>query len=154
MDIQGITLYEALIGEMQNHHSLVGQLNGLTYVPKRVYSNAYLVPVTANAALARIIKDLFQNDSIANLSRIDSLESVNEQLYSERMSQKIISRSRDYGYAVADAIFDWSRTDGGDQAYLNNFPADYIPPVGIDKWIPTPPLHLSPMLPYWARIEL
>jgi hypothetical protein len=64
----------------------------------------YVTVVTANAALARIIKDLFQNASIANLSRIDSLESVNEQLYSERMSQKIISRSRDYGYAVADAI--------------------------------------------------
>ena len=26
----GITLYEALMGEMANHHSLVGQLNGLT----------------------------------------------------------------------------------------------------------------------------
>jgi len=147
----GITLYEALLGQMANHHSLVGQLNGLTSVPPRKYGNSYYATVVANAALARIIKDLFQNASIANLNRIDSLESVNEQLYSGQMSQKIISRSRDYGYAVADAIFDWSRTDGGDQAYLNNFPPDYIPPVGIDKWIPTPPLYLSAMLPYWGK---
>src|SRR6476661_7743904 len=53
----GITLYEALLGQMANHHSLVGQLNGLTSVPPRKYGNSYYATVVANAALARIIKD-------------------------------------------------------------------------------------------------
>src|SRR6266542_5463994 len=86
----GVALYESLMGEMSNHHSLVGQLNGLTSVPQRVYGNSYIAPITANAALARIIKDLFQNASSANLSRIDSLESANENLYSKRFSEKMI----------------------------------------------------------------
>ncbi len=144
----GVTLYESLVGEMPNHHSLVGQLNGLTSIPQRVYGNSYLAPITANAALARIIKDLFQN--AANPGSIDSLEAVNEKLYSAKISQEIIMRSRNYGRSVADAVFNWSITDGGDQAYLYNFPA-YTPPAGVDKWIPTPPLFQNAMLPYWGN---
>src|SRR6266498_3054471 len=73
----GVALYESLMGEMSNHHSLVGQLNGLTSVPQRVYGNSYIAPITANAALAKIIRALFQNASAANPgSSIDSLESV------------------------------------------------------------------------------
>ncbi len=147
----GVALYESLMGEMPNHHSLAGQLNGLTSIPPRMNGNSYIAPITANAALARIIKDLFQNASAENLSRIDSLESANENLYSKHFSEKIITRSRDYGRAVADAVFNWSLTDGGNEAYLNIFPPDYIPPTGIDKWIPTPPLFQPAMLPYWGN---
>lgn len=147
----GIALYEALVGEMKDNHSLVGQLNGLTMIPQRKYGNSYLAPVTANAALARIIKDLFGNASTANLAKIDALESVNNNLYAGHTSDIILDRSREYGRAVADAVYDWSLTDGGAQAYLNNFPTSYVPPVGIDKWIPTPPLFQSAMLPYWEN---
>ena len=147
----GVTLYEALIGEMANHHSLVGQLNGLTSVPSRKYGNSYFAPVVDNAALARIIKYMFLNASTDNLNRIDSLESAIKQSYNKKISQTIITRSTDYGHAIADAIYNWSRTDGGDQAYLNNFPSDYVPPVGLDKWVPTPPLNQPAMLPYWGN---
>src|SRR6266542_1756147 len=147
----GVALYESLMGEMSNHHSLVGQLNGLTAVPQPVYGNSYIASITANAALARIIKYLFQNASPANMTRIDSLESANNNLYSKHFSEKIITRSRDYGRAVADAVFNWSLTDGGNEAYLDIFPPDYIPPAGIDKWIPTPPLYQNAMLPYWGN---
>ncbi len=147
----GVTLYEALVGEMPQHHSLAGQLNGLNSIPERKYGNSYFAPITANAAMAKIIKYLFQNASAANLGKIDALELENENLYSKEISQVIIDRSRDYGYAVAEAVFNWSVTDGGHQAYLNNFPADYIPPVGIDKWILTPPLFQNAMLPYWGN---
>jgi hypothetical protein len=131
---------------------LVGQLNGLRQVPQRAYGNSYSAPVTANAALARIIKYLFLNASADNLARIDSLEAANEKLYGKN-SEVIMNRSRDYGRSVADAIYNWSRTDGGDQAYLNNFPPDYIPPVGVDKWVPTSPLFPRPMLPYWGATD-
>jgi hypothetical protein len=147
----GITLYEALQGEKANHHSLVGQLNGLSSMPQRAFGNSYLAPVTANAALARIIKDLFQNASAKNLNKMDSLEAANDNLYFGKISQVIANRSRDYGHAVADAVFNWSLTDGGNRAYSNNFPTDYIPPAGLDKWLPTPPLYQTAMLPYWGN---
>jgi membrane-associated phospholipid phosphatase len=147
----GVALYESILSETPQHHSLAGQLNGLSSLPQRKFGNSYAAPLTANAALARIVKDLFQNTSADNLNRIDLLESANEKLYSGQISQQIINRSRDYGRSVADAVFNWSLTDGGDQAYLRNFPDDYVPPVGIDKWIPTPPLFQSALLPWWGN---
>ncbi|MEO7801139.1 MAG: vanadium-dependent haloperoxidase [Ginsengibacter sp.] len=147
----GVALYESLVGERPQHHSLVGQLNGLSSIPQRMYGNSYIAPITANAALARIVKDLFQNASAANMGRIDSLELANNNLYAKHFNEKIMDRSRDYGRAVANAVFKWSLTDGGHQAYLHNFPSDYIPPAGIDKWIPTPPAYLPAMLPYWGN---
>ena len=147
----GITLYESLVGEMKDNHSLVGQLNGLTTMPQHKYGNSYSAPISANAALARIIKNLFKNASAANLGKIDALETANYNLYSQHTSDIILDRSRDYGRAVADAVYNWSLTDGGNQAYLNNFPSSYVPPVGIDKWIPTSPLFPIAMLPYWGH---
>src|SRR4030095_2137135 len=122
----GVTLYESLLGDMPQHHSLSGQLQGLTSVPERKYGNAYSAPLIGNAALARIIRNLFQNASAANMKRIDSLESANNNLYFKAVSEIIFNRSRDYGRAVAEAVFNWSLTDGGHQAYLNNFPSDYV----------------------------
>ncbi len=147
----GVALYESLAGDMPNHHSLVGQLNGLNSIPQRKYGNSYHAPITVNAALASIIKQLFQNASAANLSNIDALEAANNNLYAGRVSQQIMNRSIDYGRAVAGAVFNWSQSDGGDQAYLYNFPPEYIPPVGPDKWVPTPPLFRPALLPYWGN---
>lgn len=147
----GVTLYEALVGEMANHHSLVGQLNGLTSIPQREFGNSYIAPITANAALASIIKKLFQNASSANMHSIDSLESANDNLYSKHYNERILERSRHYGRAVADAVFNWSVSDGGNQAYLDIFPAGYTSPPGIEKWVPTPPQFQSAMLPYWGN---
>ena len=147
----GVTLYESLLDEMPHNHSLVGQLNGFTSLPQRMYGHSYAAHITANAAMAGIIKYLFQNASAENKNKIDSLESANEKLHPEQFSETIINRSRNYGRAIADAVFNWSLHDGGHQAYLNIFPAAYIAPIGVDKWIPTPPLYQHAMLPYWGN---
>src|SRR6266536_2125304 len=60
----GVALYESLVGEMHLHHSLAGQLNGLTSVPQRQYGNSYAATLTANATLGRIIKDSSANKSL------------------------------------------------------------------------------------------
>ncbi len=147
----GVTLYESLVGGMPPHHSLAGQLQGLTFIPQRKHGKAYSAPVIANAALSRIVRYLFLNAAAANVNRMDSLESTNNNIYSKIVSEIIFNRSRDYGRAVADAVFYWSVTDGGHQAYLNNFPSDYIPPGGPGAWIPTLPSNQSAMLPYWGN---
>jgi membrane-associated phospholipid phosphatase len=148
----GITLYESLVGEVYHKHSLVGQLNGLNSIPERKYGKSYESTATANASLARIVRALFSNASALNMSKIDSLESDNEKFHVKKISQEILERSRDYGRAVADAVFSWAATDGGDQAFLNNFPTAFIPPTGMDNWIPTPPAFQAlPMLPYWGN---
>ncbi len=147
----GVALYEAVMGNMPQHQSLAGHLNGLNKMPPRKYGNSIFAPVAANAALAKIIKFLFQNASAANLTGIGALEAANEQLYATQISKETLLISRAYGHAVAEAVYKWSVTDGGDKAYLNNFPTDYLPPAGVDKWVPTPPSFQNAMLPYWGN---
>lgn len=147
----GVVLYESVLGGTSQHHSLAKQLNGLSYLPERKYGNSYNTPIAANAALGFIIKKLFQNASPANIQRIDDLERNNEILYSAHSSDEIVNRSREYGIALADAVFNWSTTDGGHQAYLNNFPSTYTAPIGVDKWAPTLPAYQNAMLPYWGN---
>lgn len=147
----GVALYESVLGQTPQHHSLAGQLNGLGSLPLRTFGNSYVAPLTANAALARILRKLFPNASAANLEKIDVLEAGNEKMYSPGNSEVLVSRSKNYGYSIADAVFNWSLSDGGYEAYVHNFPTDYHSPSGVGKWTPTPPLFQSAMLPYWGK---
>lgn len=148
----GVALYESLVEGMHpGHHSLAGQLNELTSVPERDHGNSYAPPIIANAALARIVRNLFANASSANAARIDSLEAANHALYASQFNVHIVNRSRNYGRAVADAIFAWSTTDGGFEAYLHLFPSTYVPPTGDAYWVSTPPAFQNALLPYWGN---
>ena len=147
----GITLYQTVLpGESGAQHSLVGQLNGLTALPAKLRGEQYAESITVNAAMAKIIKSLFGNAAASNLSRIDSLEAAVKQAYSGNLSPAVVTVSANYGRSVADAVFAWSMTDGGHQAYLNNFPASYVAPVGPGLWVSTSPAFPLPMLPYWG----
>jgi hypothetical protein len=50
---------------------------------------------------------------------------------------------------VGDLILEWSSTDGGQDAQFNNFPTDYMPPKGIQYWVPTAPGNKPALQPYW-----
>lgn len=143
----GITLYEAVAAG----HSLSGQLDALRYVPKPDRWKRYNYAIAANSAMAQIIRNLFPNASAINQQLITQLENDNLQLYADTCHPDVVSRSISFGRQVATAIQQWSATDGGKDGYLNNFPADYVPPVGPGLWIPTPPAFQRAMLPYWGN---
>jgi hypothetical protein len=147
----GIALYESVTGGLQSHQTLAGQLSGLAALPVRQNGKHYVPSAEANAALARIIKDLVGNASTVNVATIDSMETANEQFYMSTYDPADVALSVSFGHSIADAIYTWSLTDGGHQGYLSLFPASYIPPTGVDKWVPTPPLFQSAMLPYWGN---
>jgi PAP2 superfamily len=147
----GIALHEAVLGGMDGRPSLSGQLNGLQRLPAPDRGRKYNWAIAANSAMAQIIKSLFPNASTQNLALIAQLESSNLQAHSDNCAPEIIMRSINYGKLIAGIIYQWSATDGGKDGYLNNFPADYIPPVGPGYWVPTPPLFQSAMLPYWGN---
>ena len=78
----------------------------------------------------------------------DSLNAV----YQAQTSPAIYANSVAFGQAVANDIFNFSRTDGGHKGYTTNFPASYVPPVGAGLWQPTPPLFAPiPLQPYWGN---
>lgn len=151
----GVTLYEALVPGMPAHQSLAGQLNGLTAMPQALIDEEYHWPTVANSALATICQRLYVKAFPLNLAAMAALEEKYNRQFQAQLTPEIFNRSVAWGKTVAEAIFAWSRGDGGNKGYANNFPFTYTQPEGPGLWVPTPPfletLYPSRALqPYWG----
>jgi hypothetical protein len=145
----GVALYEAVVPGITERHSFAGVLNGLTHAPGPADSAAYHWPTVANSALATILRLLFPTTSSANIAAIDELERRFAEEAEAALPFGIYKRSVARGADVALHVFDWSMTDGGHEAFRNNFPA-YTPPSRPGLWVPTPPGLLPALQPYWG----
>ena len=136
----GVTLYEAVVPGIPNRQSMAGQLSSLTVLPRIEVDVEYNWAISANAAQASITKNLFITTSLANKNTIDSLETALNSTYKTAdVSMEVFDRSVKFGQSIATSIFEWSKSDGGHEAYTRNQPKDYVPPVGPGLWIQTTP---------------
>jgi hypothetical protein len=103
----------------------------------------------ANSALAAIFRLLFPTTPSVNIAAIDELERRFAAEAQASLPFGIYKRSVSRGAEMARHVFDWSTTDGGHEAFLNNFPA-YTPPRGPGLWVPTPPGLLPALQPHWG----
>jgi hypothetical protein len=144
----GVALYEAVRPGMPGRRSLVGQLNGLTGFP-RPHGGALDWPLVANAALAQIVRSLFPTAPDSGVEAIAALERRFTRRGCTNLPPGLCRRSIAHGASVARHIFEWSKTDGGHEGFLRNFPP-YTPPTGAALWEPTPPGFLPALQPYWG----
>ncbi|MBA3647201.1 MAG: vanadium-dependent haloperoxidase [Chitinophagales bacterium] len=145
----GITLYQSVLPGMPFYKSFVGQLTNMPAMPEAISSLKYYWPSSANAAMASILKKMYPATSAQNITSIDSLENVLSIEYSAAEDTATINRSIAFGRSVAQAVFDWSETDG----YLHA--ADpYTPPVGPGLWVPTAPSFAPASEPYWGNLRV
>lgn len=148
----GLALYEAVAPGMPANESMVGQLNELAILPQIDANAVYHWPASANAAEAQILRHMFASTSDANKAKIDSLENrIRAGFSNESVASDVLDRSVTFGKQVADAIFEWSKTDGGHEGYNRNFPADYKLPVFNGSWQMTENGRKIPMQPYWGK---
>ncbi|KIC91303.1 hypothetical protein OI18_22440 [Flavihumibacter solisilvae] len=145
----GIALYEAVVPGMPAYISLYGQLTDMPAMPRTVPGLAYHWPTCANAALAAMNRDFFPNASEVNNAAMDSLENKLNVVYKMEAGEEVFQRSIQYGRAVAQLIFAWSKTDGADSAN-----AAFIPTKGPGLWAPTPPAFAPAFGPYWGNNRL
>jgi hypothetical protein len=144
----GAALYEAVAPGITKRRSFAGVLNGLTRGPGPA-DTAYHWPTVANSALAAILRLLFPTTPSGNMTAIEELERRYADEAQVGLPIGIYKRSVSRGDVVARHVFDWSTTDGGHEAFRNNFPA-YTPPSGPGLWVPTPPGLLPALQPYWG----
>lgn len=147
----GLTMYESVVAGMTGYQSLAGQLTDLNSLPKPDATKEYNWALVANSAEATILKSLFASTSAANKTTIDSLNTALETAFKGSNAQTTIDRSKAYGVELANAIFEWSKTDGGHEGYTRNFPTSYIIPEGVGFWQPTENGIIHPMQPYWGK---
>ena len=150
----GLTMYESVVGGLTNNQSLAGQLATLTTLPKTETGKDYNWAISANAAEANLMRALYAEVSrpqaVTNKRIIDSVEVVLKDANKTGIAQDIVDRSEKYGQSIADAIFEWSKTDGGHEGYKRNFPATYVVPVFPGSWQVTESGQKIPMQPTWG----
>lgn len=138
----GIGLYEAVRYET-NSVSLSTKLYQMPEMPAKENNNGYHWEVSANAAMASMLRSFNTGLTTANLVSIDSLENA----YNEKLKPAAVSasfaRSQAFGRSIAAAVYNWSLTDN-----FNPSNAGYVPPVFDGAWVPTPPAGLNGVLPY------
>jgi hypothetical protein len=147
-----VALYESVVDGMPEYQSLVGQLNGLTSLPQPEAGQAHYWAAVANSALATILRSLYPTATPDNLAAIDALEQKYAKQYEAEAGAEVFNCSVAYGQALAAAIFEWSKTDGGHEGYSKNFPERFTPPGGLGLWVPTAPNYQAiPLQPYWGQ---
>ena len=140
--------YESVVPGMSDYKSLVGQLNGLPAMPATTPDVTYNWAISANAALAAMNRNFFPTATTANKASIDSLETANNTLFKQESTTDEINRSVDFGQKVAAVVFEWSKSDGFDNA------TPYTPPTGAGLWVPTAPAFAKASLPNWGKNRL
>ena len=137
----GVALWEAVRPGVRNSQSFYGKIRMMPMMPEPEKNQGYNYVVSANAALADLTRKMFSGLTDANKKAIDDLEAKYNQQESPDQNSAVFVRSQAYGKAIAQATFDWYKTD---DLILSS--AGYIVPTGPAAWIPTPPLFL-PQIP-------
>jgi len=150
----GLTMYESVVHGRATMKSMVGQVNGLASLPEPDLSKEYNWSLSLNAGQASILKSLYPHAAPDIVKLIDSLETATYEASMFTTETEVAQRSIQFGRAVAEAIYDWAKTDGGHEGYFHHFDPDYIFPVGNGYWIP-PSFGQSasrfPLHPYWGN---
>jgi hypothetical protein len=146
----GLAFYEALVPAMPSNKSLQGALNRLEAgtLPAPIEGLEYYFPLAANASAAEMSRLMFENAPTTDLPKTDSLEKVYVDLLKVGLKQDVIARSIQFGKDIATVLYSLSTADGGHRGFNRNFPASYVPPVGVGLWVPTN--SQLALLPSWG----
>lgn len=143
----GVTLYEAVVPGLPDYQSLVGQLNGLADLPEIDAAQRYNWQIVASSALAQVSHHLFSGAS--NDERINALAETQLRRLTLGQPSEVIERSVVHGQALAEAIHEWSLTDGSqaEERVSAAVPAS----AGPGMWLSTPPAFAPALKPGWGN---
>ena len=141
-----IGMYESSVEIMDSLISLNGQLNGYQRAFWNENKSALNWGLVTNSADFTLVSYLYRNMPPKNRKEIVAL---NDSIVSAQ--SEFDSLSINYGIQIAEEIINWSKRDGGDKGFDNNFPDDFIPPVCDSCWVKTTPNYLSALLPSWGE---
>ena len=140
----GIGLYESVRYGIKNSVSFSTKLNQMPAMPGKENNNGYNWELSANAALASMVRQFYQGLTDANKASIDSLENAYNQKNGGSASTTF-KRSQTFGRSIAEAIYKWYLTDN-----LNGSNTGYVLPAAVPGgWVPTPPAFVPlPVNPF------
>jgi len=147
-----ITSYESTVEVYGDLQSLSGQLNGYTrskWASKKERKKLNW-PIVANAADKYMIDYLYRGMPPSFKEKTDRHFDSLRDFYALGSKDKMVNLSMEYGRMIAQEILNWSKTDLGDEGYLNNFPEDFVPAECNMCWTKTTPGYLPSLVPHWG----
>ncbi len=139
----GVGLFEAVRHGVKNSVSLSGQLYEMPVMPDIEKYKSYNWQVSANAAMADLLRSFNTGLTPENLVSIDSLENFNKELLEPICGTPTYNRSRAFGKLIASSVHTWSLSDNFNKSNIG-----YVPPVFFGAWVPTPPFFANGVIPY------
>lgn len=143
--------YEAMVAGSKNYQSLVGQLADFSQLPQPDPKLGYDWALAAHTAYAFMARQMFLSSPPALRQAIDSMQTVWDARLTQGKPQVLVDRSRQFGAAIASAIFDYSTKDGGHEGHTRNFPTTFRVPRGTGFWEPTENGQRIPLQPFWGK---
>ncbi len=149
----GLAAYEACIKGMPEYNSMRSLYPGLS-IPAVENNAEYHWPTVVHFVYADLMHKFFPAPPSDMYSRMTDLESSLDSKYQSETNDKVYTRSKEYGTLVAEAVWEWSKTDAmGHDAYLDPFgnydwQAHYD---GPGDWVPTVPGPGKPMYSNWGN---
>lgn len=138
--------YEAVVGGMPKHRSLSGQLNGFATLPK---GSGQHWELAMNEAVGVAAQEVFADRSEASRAALASFAAANAAALSAGVPAQVVRKSIAFGTTVGNGVAARARQDN----YLTTRGLAYTPPVGVDKWIRTPPNFGSALEPHWGQVQ-
>jgi hypothetical protein len=154
LGLLGIAMYESVVYAAPTQRSLAGQLNQLNAMPLPVRGSTINWNLSLNASQAYLLKELYYTMNPERIWRIDSLYNAIINTERPNLTELEIAQSLEYGKKIAEAVYNWSKTDGGHLMLSKNFDPNYKYPTGKGKW--QPPLmgqvvSSFPLQPHWGN---
>jgi membrane-associated phospholipid phosphatase len=153
----GLAVYEAAVPGMPEYKSLQYEFPGLS-LPKIESGQEYNWPVCVNTVYANMFRYFYPHIRASDSYKITALEDKFLEEYGSTIPADVLERSKQFGFEVAQAVYEYSSTDTyGHEAFANPQPASYHPPVtgpnGEKLWQPTFPDYSAALFPYWGKVR-
>jgi membrane-associated phospholipid phosphatase len=148
----GLIAFEATASGSKSMVSLAGQLPTLQSVPRRKSGGQYDETVILHAALAKAVELFFDNTGPSGKRALASRDKKFSEQLRRPLDASVFAGSLAFGTAMAEYIFEWSKTDGGHNIDLMGFGSDYKVDGAAGHWQPTSAIRLQqmPLLPNWG----
>jgi len=145
-----IGMYESVVEILPELQTMSGQLNAFQRTQWKADKELNW-PLVANSVDFSLLSYYYRNMPPANQKKVVALEDSLRTIYGKKLSKTVVATSIEYGEKIAQEIIEWSKRDGADNGFNENFPDTYEPPTCISCWTKTVPGYLPSLLPYWGE---
>jgi hypothetical protein len=140
-----LAAYEAAIPSNAAYKSMANQIKGFTESPKPKASEEYCFDIAAVAAYFEIGKNLTFSADLY----VDFEKKQTEKYEATGIPSDVLERSKAYGIEIAKHIIEFSKKDKYKQTRGFRYTVTNKP----GTWVPTPPVYMDAVEPYWTQIR-